>query len=92
MFDADVACVFQRIVSEAGSLKVTAVASSEERRHRPHGEVPGTVELIEYCKLNLIIASLFLLPGALRHLQLALQMHLYGQCLTQIFKAAVKEF
>ena len=38
MFDADVACVFQRMVSEAGSLKVTAVVSTEERRHRPHGE------------------------------------------------------
>ena len=38
IFDADVACVFQRIVSESGSLKVTAAASTEDRRHRPHGE------------------------------------------------------
>lgn len=37
VFDADIACVFQRIVTDSGSLKVTAVASSEERRHRPHG-------------------------------------------------------
>ena len=43
MFDADVACVFQRIVSEAGSLKVIAVASTEERRHRPSGEVSAVV-------------------------------------------------
>ena len=38
MFDSDVASVFQRIVADSGSLKVTAVASSEERRHRPHGD------------------------------------------------------
>lgn len=90
MFDADVACVFQRIVSEAGSLKVTAVASSEERRHRPHGEVASTVEIIEHYKLNLIIASLALLPGALCHIQLVLHMHLYGQCLAQFSKAVVE--
>lgn len=37
IFDPDVACAFQRLVSDAGSLKVTSVVSSEERRHRPHG-------------------------------------------------------
>lgn len=40
LFDQDAAQLFQVLVKEARSMRCTGVTTKEERRPRPHGDLP----------------------------------------------------
>lgn len=59
IFLQQVGVMFQKMVIDAGSLKVTAVSKKEERKVRPNGL--NTVDMLKVCLL-LILFHAFLFP------------------------------